>query len=74
MLRFDDGREDVSELLAEFERFGAPIEVQSFDDPHAIEVYEGYELFLLRPDLHIVWRGRHAPEDPAALVSLATGH
>ncbi len=74
LLRFDDGREDVSELLAEFERFGAPIEVQSFDDPHAIEVYEGYELFLLRPDLHIVWRGRHAPEDPAALVSLATGH
>jgi 2-polyprenyl-6-methoxyphenol hydroxylase-like FAD-dependent oxidoreductase len=74
LLRFDGGREDLSKLVAEFERYAAPLEVDSFDDPHAVEVYEGYELFLLRPDLHIVWRGNTAPADPAALAAIATGH
>lgn len=74
LLRFDGGREDLSGLIAEFEKYGAPLEVDTFDDAHAVDVYEGYELFLLRPDLHIVWRGNAAPENPAALAALATGH
>ena len=36
------------------------------------EVY-GAAVFLLRPDLHIVWRGDAAPPDPAGLAALATG-
>ena len=36
------------------------------------EIY-GASLFLLRPDLHIVWRGDSAPPDPAGLAALATG-
>jgi 2-polyprenyl-6-methoxyphenol hydroxylase-like FAD-dependent oxidoreductase len=74
LLRLDNDREDLSELLAAFEAIGAPLEVSAFDDPHAVEVYEGYELFLLRPDLHIVWRGNAAPSDPAKLCAIATGH
>lgn len=74
LLRFDGGREDLGELIAEFEKLGAPLEIDSFDDTHAVEVYEGYELFLLRPDLHIVWRGNASPDDPGALAALATGH
>ncbi len=73
LLRFDAGREDLAPLVAEFEKFGAPLEEVSFDDAHAVEVYEGYELFLLRPDLHIVWRGNAAPQDPARLAAIATG-
>jgi len=34
----------------------------------------GYDLLLLRPDLHVVWRGNRLPDDPAMLAALATGH
>jgi 2-polyprenyl-6-methoxyphenol hydroxylase-like FAD-dependent oxidoreductase len=74
LLRFENGREDLSALISEFEKQGAPFETLSLDDPHAVEVYEGYELFLLRPDLHIVWRGNEAPVDLVKLVAIATGH
>jgi len=74
LLRFDNDRVDMSDLISGFEQQGAPLEVHRFDDPHAVKVYEGYELFLLRPDLHIVWRGNDAPADPGLLVAVATGH
>ncbi len=74
LLRFDRERAGLSALIAAFEKYGAPLEVTSFDDPHAIEVYDGYELFLLRPDLHIVWRGNSAPADAGRLAAIATGH
>ena len=42
------------------------------DEPQLRDVYNG-SLFLLRPDLHIGWRGDEAPDDPAELAALATG-
>jgi hypothetical protein len=30
-------------------------------------------VFLLRPDLHIAWRGDAAPPDPIALAAMVTG-
>ena len=74
LLRFDNGREDMSALISAFEKQGAPFETLALDDAHAVEIYEGYELFLLRPDLHIVWRGNEASVDPVKLVAIATGH
>jgi hypothetical protein len=32
------------------------------------------DLILLRPDLHVAWRGNHTPEDPARLARITTGH
>jgi hypothetical protein len=29
---------------------------------------------LLRPDMHVVWRGNAAPEEPDRLARIATGH
>jgi hypothetical protein len=29
---------------------------------------------LLRPDMHVVWRGNDAPTEPEKLAALATGH
>ena len=29
---------------------------------------------LLRPDLHVVWRGNAAPENAAEVAAIATGH
>ena len=74
LLRFDQGKADVSVLIKELSKIGAPLEVLSLDDPHAVEVYQGYQLFLLRPDLHIVWRGKQAPSDQVWLAQVATGH
>jgi len=30
-------------------------------------------LALIRPDLHIAWRGNRAPDDAAALLARVTG-
>ena len=42
-------------------------------DQAARDVY-GYDLVLVRPDLHVVWRGNAAPEDPARIAAVATGN
>jgi len=39
----------------------------------ARDVY-GVDLILLRPDMHVVWRGNAAPAAAAALAATATGH
>ena len=39
----------------------------------AREVY-GYDLLLLRPDMHVAWRGNAEPADAAAVAAVATGH
>ena len=67
------GAADVSSLAAAFAGRRAPFEVVSLDDPHARAVY-GCGLLLVRPDLHVVWRGDGPPGDPGALAETATGH
>jgi hypothetical protein len=52
---------------------GAPFRVLDLDDAHAREIY-GCDLILLRPDMHIVWRGNAPPEDAEKLARMATGH
>ena len=62
-----------SGLATAFTQRGAPFEVVTLDDPHAHDVY-GCGLLLVRPDLHVVWRGDTTPADAAALVATATGN
>ena len=52
---------------------GVPLETVSIADEVAREVY-GYDLLLVRPDLHVVWRGNQIPEEPLALADVATGN
>lgn len=61
-------------LARAFRRLGAPFAVLRFDADTAGTPFEGYPLMLIRPDLHIVWRGRQPASDPDALAALATGH
>jgi hypothetical protein len=42
-------------------------------DRIAHDIY-GYDLILLRPDMHVVWRGNVPPEDAAEVAAIATGH
>jgi 2-polyprenyl-6-methoxyphenol hydroxylase-like FAD-dependent oxidoreductase len=60
-------------LAQAFASFAAPFSAVEIDEERPRDVY-GYDLLLLRPDLHVVWRGNGLPDDPAKLAALATGH
>jgi hypothetical protein len=72
LLRFA-GTRDVEALGRAFAARGAPYAVLDLSDARAGDVY-GYDLILVRPDLHVVWRGNALPDDVAALAAMATGH
>jgi 2-polyprenyl-6-methoxyphenol hydroxylase-like FAD-dependent oxidoreductase len=63
--------------LSGFERairsHSAPVTVLDVPDRIARDIY-GFDLILLRPDLHVVWRGNVPPEDAAEVAAIATGH
>ena len=65
------GDADARPLAAAFSKLGAPLQVLQLDEPGARAVY-GAPLLLLRPDLHVFWRGDHLI-DPDGLASAATG-
>jgi 2-polyprenyl-6-methoxyphenol hydroxylase-like FAD-dependent oxidoreductase len=64
---------DASGLEKAIRARGAPVAMLDIPDQVAREIY-GYDLLLLRPDLHIVWRGQAPPDDPAEVAAIATGH
>jgi hypothetical protein len=64
---------DASELAAAMRALNVPLEVLHLPEPALLQVY-GRRLLLLRPDLHVAWRGDNLPADPAALAALVTGH
>ena len=64
---------DSAPLTAAFSAIGAPLDVMKVQNPKIRSVY-GRNYILVRPDLHIVWRGDELPAHAEALASLATGH
>jgi 2-polyprenyl-6-methoxyphenol hydroxylase-like FAD-dependent oxidoreductase len=52
---------------------GVSLTVLDIADESVRAVYDR-DLLLLRPDMHVVWRGNQAPENAAELAALATGH
>ena len=72
LLRLGRTRADTSCLERAMAATGAPFHALTIDDAVPREVY-GYDLILVRPDLHVVWRGQSPPDDPRALAALATG-
>jgi hypothetical protein len=52
---------------------GATLHVLDIADERPRDVY-GYDLLLVRPDMHVVWRSNDAPAEPAQLAAMATGH
>jgi hypothetical protein len=53
--------------------YGAPVSALDIPDAAARDLYE-YDIILLRPDMHIVWRGNRMPDDVNDLAATATGH
>jgi len=66
------GNCDAAALERAFARIGASLKILHLDEKRVREVY-GRSIFLIRPDLHIVWRGDAPPADPVGLAELATG-
>ncbi len=64
----------LEKLGEAFHSLRCPFQVLDVSDvPHAHEIYEK-DYVLLRPDLHVAWRGNNAPADPVGLAALVTGH
>ena len=64
---------DASALVAAMRALNVPFEVLHLPEPALLRAY-GRRLLLLRPDLHVAWRGDNLPADAAALAALVTGH
>lgn len=72
LLRLGHSNADTSGLERAMGALGVPFEIVTVSDDIARDVY-GRDLILLRPDLHIAWRGNDAPADPGHLAALVTG-
>jgi hypothetical protein len=73
LLRLAGAQADSGPLARAFAGRAAPLTVLDIGGARPRDVY-GHDLLLVRPDLHVVWRGNRLPEDPARLAALATGH
>jgi 2-polyprenyl-6-methoxyphenol hydroxylase-like FAD-dependent oxidoreductase len=73
ILKLGRTRADAGGLENAIRARGAPVSVFEVPDRIAREIY-GYDLILVRPDMHVVWRGNAAPEDAAEAAAIATGH
>jgi hypothetical protein len=65
--------EDASSFTKAFKALGAPFDVLDLRDARARDVY-GVDLILLRPDLHVAWRGNRTPGEVVNIARAATGH
>jgi 2-polyprenyl-6-methoxyphenol hydroxylase-like FAD-dependent oxidoreductase len=73
LLRLGGTKVDAAGPQRAFAAIGAPLQVLDIAGERPRDVY-GYDVLLLRPDMHVVWRGNKAPADPAKLAALASGH
>ena len=73
LLRVGKTKADASGLQKVFGEIGAPFSVLDLDGEAPRQVY-GFDYLLVRPDLHVVWRGNALPEHPDQVARVVTGH
>jgi hypothetical protein len=73
LLRLGGTNADTAGLAHAFAAHKAPLQILDISDQRPRDIY-GYDLLLLRPDMHVAWRGNAPPENPVTLAKLATGH
>jgi 2-polyprenyl-6-methoxyphenol hydroxylase-like FAD-dependent oxidoreductase len=73
LLRLRQADPDPSDFHRAFRTIGAPFSVLDIDSAAARQVY-GFDYLLVRPDLHVVWRGMALPDDPDRIALVATGN
>jgi 2-polyprenyl-6-methoxyphenol hydroxylase-like FAD-dependent oxidoreductase len=72
LLRLGGTQADTSSLERAFREICAPLELLDVGSERAREIFQ-YDLLLVRPDLHIVWRGNQIPQNAARIAMTATG-
>jgi hypothetical protein len=73
LLRLGGSNADTSGLERAVRALNAPFEILTINEDVARDIY-GYDLILLRPDMHVAWRGNTVPEHAGRLAALVTGH
>jgi hypothetical protein len=73
LLQLGRSQADVAGLVQAFAALGAPLRVLDIPDEEPRAIY-GRDLLLIRPDMHVAWRGNAPPEDTPALAAKVTGH
>ncbi len=73
LLRLGDHAADTAPLAAVFAEREIPLKILEIDSAEIREVYQR-DLVLVRPDLHVAWRGDELPSDVTALAARVTGH
>lgn len=64
---------DTSKLRQSYEKIGAPVTEVRIESDRLRDLY-GFDFLVLRPDMHVVWRGNDAPQNPQEIASISTGH
>ena len=72
LLRLGGTQADTSSLERSFREMHAPLEVLDVASERPRDIYQ-FDLLLVRPDLHVVWRGNRLPPDAAKITLVATG-
>ena len=73
LLRLGPKKLDTSTLRSSFEEIGAPVSVITIESSRIRDLY-GVDFLVLRPDMHIVWRGNNVPTNADEIASISTGH
>jgi 2-polyprenyl-6-methoxyphenol hydroxylase-like FAD-dependent oxidoreductase len=64
---------DTSKLRQSYEKIGAPVAEVRIESNRLRDLY-GFDLLVLRPDMHVAWRGNDAAPNPQEIASISTGH
>jgi hypothetical protein len=67
------GDHDAAPFARAFAALGAPFAVMDVPEPEARAIW-GRDLVLVRPDLHVAWRGNALPANPDHIARVLTGH
>lgn len=73
LLRLGESAADTPRLAQAMRSRGAPLDVIEFQEEAPRDLY-GCDLLLVRPDLHVAWRGNRAPENAERVAAVVTGH
>jgi 2-polyprenyl-6-methoxyphenol hydroxylase-like FAD-dependent oxidoreductase len=73
VLRLGRTTADTSALERAIRSCGAPVSTLDIADSAARDLYQ-HDIILLRPDMHIVWRGNRPGDDIDSIAATATGH
>lgn len=73
LLQLGRNKADAAGLRAAFGAIGAPFSTLDIDSEAARRAYE-VDYLLVRPDLHVAWRGAALPEDPDRVARIVTGY